>query len=304
MKIGFIGLGTMGLGMARNLLQKHGSLTVCTTSKEKEKSLSEEGFTVVPSYAEMADCGIIFLCLPDDGIVEKVTLGEGGLIHVLQESGAIVVDCSTTSPDCARMIASAFEERVGAFLDAPVSGMKARADAGTLTVMAGGLKEAFDEVKPYLDMIGTTVLYMGDSGCGQAAKMINNTAYDINVAGIAELLPLAVRLGLDPEKIGEVINSGTGRSYASEFFIPRILKGSFSDGYPVEKAFKDLAHAEETEEAEEVSLPMTAAAAAVFRRAMEEGFGPLNKGGLIRVKEEEMGVLYRIKRDQTEGGTS
>lgn len=134
--------------------------------------------------------------------------------------------------------------------------------------------------------------------------MINNTAYDINVAGIAELLPLAVRLGLDPEKIGEVINSGTGRSYASEFFIPRILKGSFSDGYPVEKAFKDLAHAEETEEAEAVSLPMTAAAAAVFRRAMEEGFGPLNKGGLIRVKEEEMGVLYRIKRDQTEGGTS
>ena len=293
MKIGFIGLGTMGMGMARNLLKKNGSLTVYTAKEEKRVQLAEEGFDIACSHAELADCGIIFLCLPDDAVVEKVTLGEDGLIHYLQESGAIVIDTSTTSPDCSRMIASAYEERVGAFLDAPVSGMKARSDAGTLTVMVGGLREAFEEVKPYLDMIGTTVLYMGGSGCGQAAKMINNTAYDINVAGIAELLPLALRLGLEPEAIAEVLNTGTGRSYASEFFIPRILKNSFVDGYPIEKAFKDLAHAEETEAAEEVELPMTNAAAAVFRKAMEEGFGGLNKGGLIRVKEEEMGVTFR-----------
>ena len=293
MKIGFIGLGTMGLGMARNLLKKNGGLTVHTASEEKRARLKAEGFTIARSYADLTDCGIVFLSLPDAAVVENVTLGEGGLIHHLKERGTIVVDTSTISPDSARMIASAFEERVGAFLDAPVSGMKERADAGTLTVMAGGPREAFDAAKPYLDMIGTTVLYMGASGCGQASKMINNVAYDINVAGIAELLPLALRLGLDPEQIGTVLNSGTGRSYASEFFIPRILRDSFTDGYPIEKAFKDLAHAEETEAAEEVSLPMTNAAAAVFRRAMEEGFGALNKGGLIRVKEEEMGVRFR-----------
>ena len=293
MKIGFIGLGTMGMGMARNLRNKNGNLTIYTEKEEKRKQLAEEGFDIAASYADMADCGIIFLCLPDDAVVEKVTLGEGGLIRYLRESGAVVVDTSTTSPDCARMIAAAFEERGGAFLDAPVSGMKERADAGTLTVMAGGSREAYDRVKPYLDMIGTTVRYMGGSGCGQAAKMINNTAYDINVAGIAELLPLALRLGLEPEAIAEVLNTGTGRSYASEFFIPRILKDSFVDGYPIEKAFKDLAHAEETEAAEAVELPMTNAAAAVFRRAMEEGFGGLNKGGLIRVKEEELDVRFR-----------
>ena len=230
MKIGFIGLGTMGMGMARNLLRKNGSLTVYTASEEKRERLAKEGFTIARSYEDLADCGIIFLSLPDAKVVEKVTLGEGGLIHVLKERGTVVVDPSTISPDRTRMIASAFEERVGAFLDAPVSGMKSRSDAGTLSVMVGGLKEAYDAVKPYLDMIGTTVLYMGGSGCGQASKMINNTAYDINVAGIAELLPLAVRLGLEPEKIGEILNSGTGRSYASEFFIPRILKDSFEDG--------------------------------------------------------------------------
>ncbi|MBO4838091.1 MAG: NAD(P)-dependent oxidoreductase [Lachnospiraceae bacterium] len=295
MKLGFIGLGTMGTGMARNLLRKNGSLTVYTATQEKRRRLAAEGFDIARSYADLEDCGIIFLSLPDAAVVEKVMLGEGGLIHVLKESGAIVVDTSTISPDSARMIASAFEERAGAFLDAPVSGMKERADAGTLTVMAGGLREAFDEVRPYLDMIGTTVLYMGASGCGQAAKMINNVAYDINAAGIAELLPLALRLGLAPEQIGAVLNSGSGRSYASEYFIPRILEGRFTDAYPIEKAFKDLTHAEETEAAEEVDLPMTNAAAAVFRRAIEEGFGALSKGGLIRVKEEEMGVLFRRK---------
>ncbi len=293
MNIGFIGLGTMGMGMARNLLNKNGSLRVYTASEEKQKLLAEEGFTVVKSYEGFRGCEIVFLCLPDDPVVEKVVLGDGGLIHVLQEEGTVLIDTSTISPDSAKMLASAWEERVGAFLDAPVSGMKARADAGTLTVMVGGEEEAFVFARPYLEMIGTTVLYMGGSGCGQASKMINNVAYDINVAGIAELLPLAVRLGLDPEKIGQVINSGTGRSYASEFFIPRILKDSFTDGYPIEKAFKDLAHAEETEEAEEVVLPMTNAAAEVFRKAMEEGFGGLNKGGLIRVKEEEMQVKFR-----------
>ena len=293
MEIGFIGLGTMGMGMARNLLKKHGRLVVYTAKEDKRARLAEEGFTIAASYEELADCGIIFLSLPDAAVVEQVTLGPGGLIHVLKERGTIVVDTSTISPDSTRMIASAFEERVGCFLDAPVSGMKPRSDAGTLTVMVGGPKEVFDEVKPYLDMIGTTVLHMGGYGCGQAAKMINNTAYDINVAGIAELLPLAVRLGLEPEVIGQVLNSGTGGSYASNFFISRILQNSFTDGYPIEKAFKDLVHAEETEAAEGVELPMTNAAAAVFRKAMAEGFGGLNKGGLIRVKEEEMGVLFR-----------
>ena len=293
MKIGMIGLGTMGMGMARNLLKKNGSLTVYTGTEEKRRRLAEEGFDIAGSYADLADCGIIFLSLPDDAVVEKVTLGEGGLIHVLQEYGTIVADTSTVSPDCARMIASAFEERVGAYLDVPVSGMQARAEAGTLTVMAGGLREAFDAAKPYLDMVGTTVLYMGGSGCGQAAKMINNLAYDINVAGIAELLPLALRLGLEAEAIGAVINSGTGRSYASEYFIPRILDGQFTGDYPIEKAFKDLAHAEETEAAEDLNLPMTNAAASVFRRAMEEGCGAFGKGGLIRVWEEEMGVHFR-----------
>ena len=105
MKIGFIGLGTMGMGMARNLLKKNGSLTVYTAKEEKRVQLAEEGFDIACSHAELADCGIIFLCLPDDAVVEKVTLGEDGLIHYLQESGAIVIDTSTTSPDCARTAA-------------------------------------------------------------------------------------------------------------------------------------------------------------------------------------------------------
>ena len=105
--------------------------------------------------------------------------------------------------------------------------MEARAKDGTLTVMCGGSKELFDELYTYFESIGNNIVYMGANGGGQLAKLINQLLFDINVAALAEILPMAVHMGLDPEKIGNIINSGTGRSYASEFFIPRALDGDF-----------------------------------------------------------------------------
>ena len=118
-------------------------------------------------------------------------------------------------------------------MDAPISGMEARAIEGTLTVMCGGERAVFERVKPYLDCIGNKILYMGPTGSGQLTKLINQLLFDINAAALGEILPMAAKMGLDPDLVGEVVNSGTGRSYASEFFIPRILKGHFGDGYPM-----------------------------------------------------------------------
>ena len=98
--------------------------------------------------------------------------------------------------------------------------MEARAIDGTLTVMCGGARDVFDRVKPYLDRIGNKILYMGLTGSGQLTKLINQLLFDINAAALAEILPMGVKMGLDPDLVGEVVNSGTGRSYASEFFIP------------------------------------------------------------------------------------
>ncbi|TRZ53841.1 NAD(P)-dependent oxidoreductase, partial [bacterium] len=180
-----------------------------------------------------------------------------------------------------------------AFLDAPVSGMEARAKDGTLTVMCGGPRETFDRVRPYLDCIGNKILYLGVSGSGQLTKLINQLLFDISAAALAEILPMAVKMGLDPESVAEVVNSGTGRSYASEFFLPRILAGGFGEGYPMKAAYKDLISAAEISVNLGIPLPVLAAATATYQQALLRGYGNQNKGGMIQVFEELLGVRFR-----------
>ena len=134
---------------------------------------------------------------------------------------------------------------------------------------------------------------MGDSGNGQLAKLINQILFDINAAALAEILPLSAYLGLDSQKIGEIINSGTGKSYASEFFIPHNLKGDFSEGYPLEKAYKDLVSAAEIGMKERIPLPVLAAATAVYQETMRMGFAAENKGAMIKVSESLLGTEFR-----------
>ena len=173
--------------------------------------------------------------------------------------------------------------------------MEARAIDGTLTVMCGGDAGIFEIVRPYLECIGNKILYMGGVGSGQLTKLINQLLFDINVAALAEILPMAVKMGLDPDLVGDVVNSGTGRSYASEFFIPRILKNGFSDGYPMKHAYKDLVSAAEVSADLGIPLPVLGAATTTYQMALLKGFGDLDKSGMIRVFEELLGVRYRGK---------
>ena len=122
---------------------------------------------------------------------------------------------------------------------------------------------------------------MGGVGSGQLTKLINQLLFDINVAALAEILPMAVKMGLDPDLVGDVVNSGTGRSYASEFFIPRILKNSFSDGYPMKHAYKDLVSAAKISADLGIPLPVLGAATTTYQMALLKGFGDLDKGGMI-----------------------
>src|SRR5690606_34040435 len=148
------------------------------------------------------------------------------------------------------------------FLDAPISGMQARAEDATLTIMCGGEHETFSAVKPWLDRMGNNVLFMGAAGSGQLMKLVNQLLFDINCAALAEVLPMASHMGLDPDKAAAVINSGTGRSYASEFFLPRILRDHFEDGYPLQAAYKDLVSAAELGARHCIPMPVLAAATA------------------------------------------
>jgi len=294
MKLGFVGLGQMGRPIALNLLKSGAQLVVSDRSDESFGAFRERGAAATTNVSELADADIIFLCLPNGKIVHEFLLGEDGLIRRLKP-GQTVVDLSTITHTTTTAVASALNAGGIAFLDAPISGMQARAVDGTLTVMCGGERKVFYRVKPFLECIGNKILFMGPAGSGQLTKLINQLLFDINAAALAEILPMAVKLGLDPDLVGEVVNSGTGRSYASEFFVPRILQRQFSDGYPMAHAYKDLVSGAELGAHHCVPMPVLAAATATYQTALLKGHGQRDKGAMVQVFEDILGVQVRTR---------
>lgn len=294
MKLGFVGLGQMGRPIAASLLRGGGSMVVSDRSDRWFAEFRGKGATGTTELADLAAADVIFLCLPSSAAVQGVLLGEGGLLDHLGQ-GQAVVDLSTITYAATLEIGRVAEAKGVAFLDAPISGMEARAVDATLTVMCGGAPETFDRVKPLLDLIGNKILHMGPTGSGQLTKLINQLLFDINAAALAEVLPTAVKMGLDPDLVGEVVNSGTGRSYASEFFIPRMLRGHFTDGYPMGHAYKDLVSGAELSSNACVPLPVLAAATATYQAALLHGLGEQDKGAMVQVFERLLGVEYRSR---------
>jgi len=292
--IAFIGLGRMGRPMALNLVRGGGQFVV---SDRNEANFS--GFDGAPARftretVEIAAAEIIFLSLPDTAAVEDFLFGPTNLAATLR-SETVVVDTSTISYGATLSISARLAERGVTLIDAPVSGMQARAESGTLTFMSGGNPQAFARVRPFIARMGDDILYMGETGTGQLAKLVNQLLFDINAAALGEILPMAAHLGLDPTKVAKVINSGTGRSYASEFFVPRILKGVFVDGYPMRAAYKDLVSAAELGAERGIPMPVLAAATATYQQALLKGLGDLDKGGMVRVYEDLLHVRFRAE---------
>jgi 3-hydroxyisobutyrate dehydrogenase-like beta-hydroxyacid dehydrogenase len=292
MKLAFVGLGQMGKHMAVNLLKSGAELIAVNRGSGGFAELEAKGATTSTNIADTMAADIIFLCLPGSEVVKNVLLGENRIADGLRP-GQIVVDTSTITYSATLEIAEALEQRGVAFLDAPVSGMEARARDGTLTIMCGGAAETFRTVEPLLACMGDTILHMGKTGSGQLTKLINQLLFDINVAALAEILPMAMKMGLDPNKVGSVVNSGTGRSHASEFFIPRILRESFSEGYALKNAYKDLVSAAEISANLCIPMPVLSAATATYQMALLKGHGDKDKGGMILIFEELLGVRYR-----------
>lgn len=292
MKIGFAGLGSMGRPMALNLLKSGSELLVYARRPELLKEFQERGAAASGDISALAEADILFFCLPDSDALKEVLCGENGLGDSLR-AGQIVVDFGTSKYNDTMEIARFLAEKQVHFLDAPISGMAARAADGTLTVMCGGEKAVFETVEPFFACVGNKTLYMGGVGTGQMTKLINQLLFDINVAALAEMLPLAAKMGLDPKDVGQVVNSGTGRSYASEFFISRILENNFTEGYSLKNAYKDLVSAAELSSKMCIPLPVLHAATTTYQMALLEGHGDQNKGAMICVFERLLGVSYR-----------
>ncbi|MDH4559714.1 3-hydroxyisobutyrate dehydrogenase, partial [Pseudomonas sp. BN411] len=221
MHIGFLGLGNMGGPMARNLLKAGHTLTVFDPSPLATAALVELGARTSNSPAELARDGVaaIITMLPTAAHVKDVYLGAEGLLANVQP-GVLLIDSSTIDPLSAREVAKAAASQGNPMLDAPVSGGTGGAAAGTLTFMVGGTVSAFDEAHLLLAAMGKNIVYCGDTGNGQVAKIANNMLLGISMVGVAEAMALGVALGMDAKVLAGIINTSSGRCWSSEINNP------------------------------------------------------------------------------------
>jgi 3-hydroxyisobutyrate dehydrogenase-like beta-hydroxyacid dehydrogenase len=291
--VGFIGLGQMGLPMARCL--DRAGFTVRVYDRNQSAAAGWEGAetAVVDSLPDIARASdIVFLCLPGVSQVKAAVFDPNGVASSIRP-GTLVVDCGTTEYGFTLDLAASLSDKGFRFLDAPVSGMAERAWMGELTVMAGGSETDFEEARPYLQAFGRDVVYMGQTGSGQLAKLVNQLLFNVNLAALAEVLPLAVKLGLEPDRVEQVINTGTGQSFASRHFVPGILEDRFDRGYSLEAAYKDMQSAANIMERLNFQMPVVMAATETYQAALAKGLGKEDKGAMIKVHEEKLGVRFR-----------
>ena len=294
MKIGFVGLGQMGAPMALNLMQEYDVL-IFDKNKDRMLRITQNEKRIISKPKQIVDIDLLILCLPTAKDVKDVLFRSHISLANHLKKGAIVVDTSTISYSETLEVCEKLNSTGQWFLDAPVSGMRSRAETGSLTMMIGGEKQFLQKVKSPLSLLASKIFHMGATGTGQLTKLINNLLFDINAAALAEILPMSMKLGIDPEQIAEIINSSTGRSYASEFFIPHILKGDFSNGYPMQEAYKDLINGAKVSADRKIPAPVLAAATSTYKQALLEGHGDKDKGGMIMVYERLLQVNFRSK---------
>lgn len=293
MKIGFVGLGRMGKWMAGNIAKQGFAITVYDIDPAAMEYPVGQGATPATSLSDVSEASdVVILSLPNDDVCDPVIFGSNAIADNAR-SGTILVDCGTSGYVWTRSTAGRLAKAEIIFLDAPVTGLEEKAKAASLTIMVGGPEEVQEKVRPVLEAMGETIRHMGDVGSGQLAKMINNVIYNANIAILAEMLPIAVKLGLDPEKIADIINSGSGRSFASEFFIPKMLAGRFRDTYSLGSAYKDMQHMQAAAKLLDTFLPNFHATMGTYGTALDMGLENEDKGAMLKVFEKELEVLFR-----------
>ncbi len=292
-KIGFIGLGQMGKWMADNLLKSGFGLTVYDHDAEAMAFLADLGASRAENPAELARAvDLVFLCLPSPDVVEQVVWGSMGLAEGWSP-GDLVIDCGTSDFNWTLDFAAALKKQGIRFVDAPVTGMEKLAQEARLTIICGGESSIIDDMKAILEAMGDRIVHMGPIGSGQLTKMINNLIFNANLAILAEVLPMAVKLGLNPDNVARVVNKGSGRSFASEIFLPKILQGRFNHGYALQKGYKDMVSGMTIAARRQIPLPMISAGMTTYLQALLNGLGEEDKGALIKVFERLLDVSFR-----------
>ncbi|MFS0637191.1 NAD(P)-dependent oxidoreductase [Mesobacillus foraminis] len=269
--IGFIGTGVMGKSMAGHLMEAGYPLVIHTRTKEKAEELLANGAQWAESPKEIAEkANVIFTIIGTPADVEEVYLGGDGLVQNGREN-TYLIDMTTSTPTLAEKIYNEAKKKGMHALDAPVSGGDIGAREARLAIMVGGDQEAFDQVKPILELLGTNIILQGNAGAGQHTKMSNQIAIATNMIGVTEAIIYAEKAGLDPEKVLKTISTGAAGSWSLSNLTPRVIKGDFAPGFSIKHFIKDMGIGLEEAEKMDLDMPGLALAYSLYKRLADAG---------------------------------
>ena len=294
-KIGFIGLGIMGRHMASHLIAAGHELFVYDINPASVQELVVKGAAACANGKEAAaKADIVISMVPDSPDVEKVALGENGIIEAARP-GLIHADMSTIAPAMAIHVAEELGKKGVRCVDAPVSGGETGAKNAALSIMVGGPKDLFDELLPVFQVMGKTVTHCGTNGAGQTVKACNQIQVAMNLLGMAEAFVLGAKAGVDPAVILQVLSGGYAQTRVMDARGPRVIKGEFEPGFKSRFHYKDLNIVMDTARRLNVPLPATAVAHELFASLMATGRGELDHSAVINIIEELAKVQARTK---------
>jgi 2-hydroxy-3-oxopropionate reductase len=285
-RVGFIGLGIMGMPMARNLMEAGYELMVHNRSPEKAEELGKEGATVAATPREVAEkSDVVITMLPDSPQVREVVAGENGVLEGISE-GALLIDMSTISPVVTEELAEALKEKGASMLDAPVSGGDVGAIEGTLSIMVGGEKEDFERARSLFEAMGKTITHVGPVGAGQVTKAANQVVVALTIEAVSEALVLGSAGGVSPQKILEVLSGGLAANKVMEVKREKFLSHKFEPGFRSELHHKDLGIALAAGREYGVVLPVTAIVDQMLLSMRRKGWGGEDHSALLRIIED------------------
>lgn len=292
-KIGFVGIGTMGLVMVRRLLAAGYPVTVFNRTKSKAEPLLSEGAKWADSPAAVASSSSIVITMVSDAAASReVICGPNGVLEGASP-GLIVIDSASIAPEASREHSALGAKKDVAVLDAPVSGGPKVAEKGALGIMVGGPREAFDRCKPILDELGDMVLYTGESGNGTTLKVIANLVMGVGIQAAAEALVLAAKAGIDPQTVVDITSlPGTGpQSGAMDTRGPRMIaRGFFPPHFSANNMHKDLTGAIRLAEQHGVSLPTVSVSREILRGVIAKGHGEHDSCEIVEILEDMAGT--------------
>ena len=297
--VGFVGLGSMGLPMAKNILKAGYPLIVWNRTAQRTESLKQMGAQVAPNPKELASrASTIITMLFGPPAVEEVVLGNKGVSSPLIEGisrGKVLIDMTTNLPNVSRMIAEEIQKRDGEMLDAPVSGSVKPATEGALTILVGGKKEILAKVRPVLETMGKKIHYIGGNGAGCSMKLTLNIHLATMMASFAESFAFGTKSGLDPAIMLDVFNNSVLKTYISETKGQKIIDGDWATAFALALMTKDLDLVSETSKEIGLPIPIASATKEIYDAGMANGKGDLDFSA-VATRYEQMGNVRISKK--------